>query len=113
MLHIFVHLKKFHNTELVYDPSDPVIDEALFEAKDWASSEFGHVQGSEELPPKVPEARGFGFTVRAKVDADHASDTVTRRSRTGFFVYLTCAPLYWSSKKQTSVKSSIALDPNS
>jgi hypothetical protein len=42
----------------------------------------------------------------AKVDADHASDTMTRRSRTGFIVYLNCAPVYWLSKKQTSCESS-------
>jgi hypothetical protein len=53
----------------------------------------------------MPEHRGIGFTMRAKVDADHAADTVTRRSRTGFLVYLNCAPIYWSSKKQTSVES--------
>jgi hypothetical protein len=44
--------------------------------------------------------------MRAKVDADHASDTITRRSRTGFLVYLNCSPIYWSSKKQNSVESS-------
>ena len=54
----------------------------------------------------MPEPRGQGFTMRAKVDADHAGDTVTRRSRTGFLVYLNCSPIYWSSKKQTSVESS-------
>ena len=106
VLHIFAHLKKYHNTEIVYDPSDPVIDQSKYEAKDWASSEFGHVEGKEELPPKMPEPRGFGFTIRAKVDADHASDTVTRRSRTGFLVYLNCALVYWWSKKQTSVETS-------
>ena len=42
----------------------------------------------------------------AKVDADHASDMITRRSRTGFLVYLTCAPIYWWSKKQNSVELS-------
>jgi hypothetical protein len=54
----------------------------------------------------MPEPRGMGFTMRAKVDADHAADTVTRRSRTGFIIYLNCAPIYWSSKKQTSVELS-------
>jgi hypothetical protein len=44
--------------------------------------------------------------MRAKVNADHASDTITRRSRTGFLVYLNCAPIYWSSKKENSVESS-------
>ena len=42
----------------------------------------------------------------AMVDADHAADTTTRRSRTGFIVYLNSAPIYWMSKKQNSVESS-------
>jgi hypothetical protein len=106
VLHIFAHLKKSHNTEMVFDPSNPVIDESVFEHKDWTSSEFGHVQGKEELPQKAPQPRGLGFTSYAKVDADHGSDTVTRRSRTGFLVYLNSSLIYWSSKKQTSVESS-------
>jgi hypothetical protein len=106
VLHIFAYLKKYHNAELVFDPSDPCIDESLFELKDWTTSEFGHVIGKENLPPNAPPPRGFGFWTRAKVDADHAADTVTRRSRTGFIVYLNCSPIYWLSKKQTSVESS-------
>ena len=106
VLHIFAYLKKYHNTELVYDPSDPVVDENDFERRDWASSEFGHVEGKEEFPANMPEPRGHGFIMRAKVDADHASDTVSRRSRTGLLIYLNCALVYWWSKKQTSVESS-------
>jgi hypothetical protein len=63
-----------------------VIDEARFDAKDWASSKFGHLDGVEELPPNMPEPRGQDFVISAKVHADHASDSVTRRSRTGFLV---------------------------
>ena len=106
MLHIFAYLKKYHNTELVYDPSDPVVDENDFKRRDWASSEFGHLKGKEEFPANMPEPRGHGFIMRAKVDADHASDTVSRQSRTGFLIYLNCALVYWWSKKQTSVESS-------
>ena len=43
--------------------------------------------------------------MHAKVDADHALDTVMRHSRTGFLVYLNCALVYWWNKKQTSVES--------
>jgi hypothetical protein len=106
LFQVFAYLKKYHNTEMVFDPSDPTVDEASFELRDWTSSEFGHLQGKEELPPNMPEPRGLGFVMRAKVDADHASDTTTRRSRTGFLVYLNCAPIYWLSKKQTSVETS-------
>ena len=44
--------------------------------------------------------------MRAFVDADHAGDSITRRSRTGVLVYLNMAPEYWMSKKQTSVETS-------
>ena len=106
VFHIFAYLKKYHNTEMVFDPSDPVINEAEFERKDWTSSEFGHVSGDEERPPNAPQPRGLSFTIRAKVDADLAADTVTRRSRTGFLVFLNSAPVHWMSKKQGSVESS-------
>ena len=81
VLHLFAYLHKYHNTELVYDPSDPVVEYDVFEQRDWTSSEFGAVQEKEEIPSNMPEPRGLGFMMRAKVDADHASDTITRRSR--------------------------------
>ena len=107
VIRIFAYLKKYHNAELVFDPSDPVIDEALFDRRDWSTSEFGHLDdGKREYPPNMPVPRGQGFVRRAKVDADHAGDTVTRRSCTGFLIYLNCSLIYWSSKKQGSVESS-------
>ena len=77
VLQIFAYLKKYHNTELVYDPSDLTINYGEFERREWASLEFRHINGKEELPPKMPEPHGMGFPIHAKVDADHASDTVT------------------------------------
>ena len=67
--------------------------------QDLTSSEFGHVQGKEEIPPNMPEPHGIGFSMRAKVDTDHASDTVSQQSRTCFTIYLNCSPVYWWSKK--------------
>ena len=37
---------------------------------------------------------------------DHAGDSVTQRSRTGFIIFLNSAPIFWFSKKQTSVETS-------
>lgn len=105
LYNIFAYLKKYHNAEMVFDPSDPSINKHLFERKDWTATEFG-LTLSEELPSNMPEGRGQGFTMRAFVDADHAGDSITRRSRTGFLVYLNSAPIYWLSKKQTSVETS-------
>ena len=106
VLHIFTYLHKYHNTELVYDTSDPVVKQDVFERRDWTSSEFGAVQGKEEVPSNMPETKGLGFILCAKVDADHASDTITRCSRTGVLVNLNCEPIYWWTKKKTSVESS-------
>ena len=106
VLHIFAYLRKCHNTELVYDPSDPVVEQDVFEQRDWTSSEFGTEQRKEEVLSNMPEPRGLGFVMCAKVDADHASDMITRHSRTGVLVYLNCALIYWWSKKQNSLESS-------
>ena len=46
------------------------------------------------------------FRSRGFVDADFAGDSLTRRSRTGFLVMLNGAPIYWLSKKQTSMETS-------
>ena len=91
---IFAYLKKYHNTELVFGPSDPCVEESDFELKDWTSSEFGNLQGTEELPPIVPQPRGLGFIMSAKVDANHASDTVTSRSRTRLLLRLNSPFIY-------------------
>ena len=40
------------------------------------------------------------------VDSDHAGDKVTRRSRTGYVVFLQNSPITWFSKKQSSVETS-------
>ena len=40
------------------------------------------------------------------VDADHAGDKLTRRSRTGFLIYANMAPIVWNMRKQNTVESS-------
>ena len=45
--------------------------------------------------------------IKAKVDASHGSDAISRRSRTGFFVWINCALIHWFSKKQASVETSL------
>ena len=102
---IFGYLKTHHNAEMVFDPSHPHIDENEFPDKDWSTSEFGS-DLKEILPGNMPEPRGQGMVMRCFVDADHAGDSITRRSRTGFVIYLNTAPMYWYSKKQTTVETS-------
>ena len=54
LFHIFSYLGKFQNTELVFDQSDPDIDESGFQKQDWISSEFGHVIDNQNLSPNMP-----------------------------------------------------------
>ena len=83
--HIFGYLRKHHNTKLVFDPSDHMVDESAFDKRDWASSEFGNfLEQRKELLPNTHQPRGAGFVTRAKVDADHAVGAIIRRSRTEF-----------------------------
>ena len=99
VLHIFSYLSKYSDTELIFDPSEPQIDEDLFQRKGWTCSEFGHISGEEDLLPNMPTPRGMGFTMRAKVDADYAGDTITRISRTDFMILLNSSLVYFTSKK--------------
>lgn len=55
----------------------------------------------------MPEMGGLGFFMQAFVDADHAGNTITRRSRIGFLVYVNMAHIYWLSRKQSSIETSL------
>jgi hypothetical protein len=82
LYNMFVYLKRHSNTEVVYDPSEPVIESDDFPREDWTDSVYA-TRGAvltEPVPNDAPEARGAGFVMRLYVDADHASDCVTRRS---------------------------------
>lgn len=103
--HIFAYLKCHHNVEMVINPTDPTIDLLLFKQKDWTTSEMSQCQ-KEAIPTDAPNPRGQRSTLRVFVDADNATNTITIKSQTGFLVYLNSAPVYWLSKKQTSVKTS-------
>ena len=50
--------------------------------------------------------RGHAVSSHRFVDADHASNTVTRRSQTGILIFLNRAPIVWYSKRQNTVETS-------
>ena len=108
VLHIFGYLKKHMNSEMVFDPSEPEIDMNEFKREDWGYSIYSSPgeELKEELPPKMPKPLGKAFKVRGYVDADHAGELLTRRSRTGFIIFLNKSPIYWHSKKNQSIETS-------
>ena len=89
---------------MVFDHSEPDIDESAFQDEDWSSTPYG--DSKEEIPSNAPEPIGLGFTTRVTVDSDHAGDCITRISLTGLIVHLNIAPIFWYSKKQGSCETS-------
>ena len=49
----------------------------------------------EELPPNMPQPRGWPVRITAYVDADHAHNLVTRRSVSGVVIFLNNTPVRW------------------
>ena len=95
LFRMFSYLEKQYNSEMAFDHTEPAIDYAEFPKQDWKNT------------VNLPTPSGKGFTMRVFVDSDHAGDQVTRRSRTGFLVYLNNALIHWTSKKQTTVETSL------
>ena len=54
----------------------------------------------------MPAPRVVGFTMTVWVDCDMGGNYVTRRSRTGFAVFLNGVPIYCMNKKQSSCEVS-------
>ena len=102
VFHIFGYLKHNSNARIVFDPTYPTIDYDRFPENDWEQF-YGNV--TEELPHDMPEPLGCEMIITVYVDADLAGNKLTRRSRTGFIVFLNQAPVYWYSKKQGCIET--------
>ena len=100
---IFAYLKCHHNSRIVFDPTYPEINESDFKEQDW-STFYGNIK--EVRPENAPVPRGKGFIMTGYVDADHAGEKLTRRSRTGYIIFLNMAPIYWFTKRQTGIETS-------
>ena len=96
------------NSEIVFDPTTPEVGMDIFQKKYWSFYVYSSPgeELKEEFTPNVPDPLGLPFVMRFYVDADHAGKSVTRRSRSGYIVFLNSAPIYWISKKQTSCDTS-------
>jgi hypothetical protein len=103
VLDVFAYLKQHQQAAILFDATEPNIDECRFKKVNW-SDIYGDVQ--EELPPKMPKPLGNPVGVHCFVDADHAGNLATRRSHTGIIICINKAPIIWYSKRQNTVESS-------
>jgi hypothetical protein len=90
VFHVFAYLVLHHNTRVVFDPNYPSVGMGAFIKTDWKSM-YGDVK--EMIPPRVPFPRGKEIDLLLFVDSDHAGEHFTRRSRTGFLIYLNMVPI--------------------
>jgi hypothetical protein len=64
---------------------------------------YGDVK--EVIPPNAPDPLGKEVVIRCFVDAYHAGDKLSRRSRTGFIIFVNGAPIVWYSKQHATIKT--------
>ena len=60
----------------------------------------------DPVPSNTPIPLGSEFMMMAYVNASSSGCKVTRRSSTGFIVFLNSAPIFWFSKNQRSCETS-------
>ena len=105
LLRIFAFLKVKPKLTLHFDPNLPCMDYNEFTTK---TEDFSEVyrDAKEERPCDYVEPRGRPVTMTAFTDASFASNKKTRRSHSGYVIFLNRAPILWYSKRQATVESS-------
>ena len=106
IIHIFAYLKKNPKLTLYFDPQLPRIDVNMFQGDEQHDFLELYRDAKEDTPLLMPRPRGNPVVMTAFVDASHASNKITRRSHTGFVIFLNRAPIYWYSKRQSTVETS-------
>ena len=62
---------------------------------------------SKKLCPfDMSEPLGKEVVMICLVDSNHAEEKLTRRSRSGFIIFMQIAPVYYCSKRQNTVETS-------
>jgi hypothetical protein len=72
----------------------------------WTQWEDIYSDIKEEIPIDFPVPLGNSVCITVYVDVDHAGNAVTRRSQTGFIIFVNSALIIWYSKKQNTIESS-------
>ena len=85
-LHIISYLKGKHNSHLDLDLTYlSIVYETYETEKDWTDF-YGDVK--EEIVPNAPTPFGKSVHLRIMVNGDHKGDKTTRRSHTGFIIFV-------------------------
>jgi hypothetical protein len=100
---VFGYLRYCPKGQLLIDTHEPDRSQHTVDEHTW--TEF-YPDAEEILPDNMPEPKGPVATTTCYVDADHAHDTVTRRSVTGILIFVNGMAVRWYSKRQKTVETS-------
>ena len=105
IMHIFAFLRDHPKRSLYMDWTESGLDSTQIRS---SQAEFKQLyrDANEELPGRMPVPRGFSVTTEAWVDASHAANRKTRKSHSGYLIFVNSAPILWYSKRQNTVESS-------
>ena len=105
LLRIFAFLRRHPKLTLYLSPELPLMDFGEFTTQ---KTDFNEIyrDAEEPLPHRMPMPRGRSVVMTAFVDASHGANKVTRRSHTGYVIFLNRAPIVWYSKRQQTVETS-------
>ena len=101
---MFAFLRQNYNFIMTFDPTYPAINMNDFRECKWKEF-YGELR--EATPPNAPEERGKEVGLRGYVDSDYAGEKKTRRSCSGFFIFLNTAPIQCLFKKQATIEMSV------
>jgi hypothetical protein len=106
--HIFAYLKYKPKLTLYFDPLLPNLEPSWSIGDNAETFSQQYRDAKEQIPPDhmMPKPRGRSVMTTAFVDSSHAANKVTRRSHTGFIIFINRAPIIWYSKRQNTVESS-------
>jgi hypothetical protein len=103
LLRLFGYLKSYPKRRLLVDRTPRYKTQPNFMSYD---SNESYTDTAEDLPPDMLITKGAPMHTVCYVDADHAHNTVTRRSVSGILLFLNGMLVKWYSKRQKTAETS-------
>jgi hypothetical protein len=103
-LHVMGYLRLKHNSQLIFDPTYPDIDQTAFPSFE-KKKFYGDVE--EAIPLDMPPPLGKDVDLCMMVDSDHVGEKRSQCSRTGLIIFCNLAPIIWLSKQQATIETSV------
>ena len=101
---ILGYLKKYPKRGYLIDPREPILNVDYDDVK----PDFGHQYHDfqEEIDDRLPVEKMKELSITIFCDSNHGHDKRTGKSISGIIVFVGRTPIYWSSKRQSSVQTS-------